>query len=242
MLENKKVIIFDLDGTLIDSIGIWNTVDKELIKVLGGNEDDEVLIAERRDKLLKEFNQAEDAYLEYCGCLKEQYNSSMDKVEVQKARQRISRNYLTNVIDYKKDADKVLTYLKQKGFILALATTTGENAIEIYKTENRNIKSKADFNEIFTIIMSKKSVKNLKPDPEIHNKILEALNVQPEECLIFEDTIMGVEAGINAGIEVVSIYDKYSDCYRDEINKKTKYQFKDFTEVLNAIKLELEGE
>ena len=32
MLENKKVIIFDLDGTLIDSIGVWNDIDIELIK------------------------------------------------------------------------------------------------------------------------------------------------------------------------------------------------------------------
>ena len=44
MLENKKVIIFDLDGTLIDSIGIWNEIDKKLIEKIGGKEDNEVFI------------------------------------------------------------------------------------------------------------------------------------------------------------------------------------------------------
>ncbi len=34
MLKGKKVIIFDMDGTLIDSIGIWNEIDKELIKAI----------------------------------------------------------------------------------------------------------------------------------------------------------------------------------------------------------------
>ena len=35
MFKNKKIIIFDMDGTLIDSVGVWNEVDKELIKKLG---------------------------------------------------------------------------------------------------------------------------------------------------------------------------------------------------------------
>ena len=51
MLENKKVIIFDLDGTLIDSVGIWNEIDRRLIAEVGtiavGDED----IGKQRDEL-----------------------------------------------------------------------------------------------------------------------------------------------------------------------------------------------
>lgn len=44
MVKGKKVIIFDMDGTLIDSIGIWNEIDKELIKTIGnGSIDNEML-------------------------------------------------------------------------------------------------------------------------------------------------------------------------------------------------------
>ena len=75
---------------------------------------------------------------------------------------------------------------------------------------------------------------------EIHYKILNELKVKKEECLIIEDALVGVEAANNAGIEVTVIYDKYSDCNREEINKLSQYRFKDYNEMLNYIKNELE--
>ncbi len=71
MLEGKKVIIFDMDGTLIDSIGIWNEIDEELIKTIGNGSIDNIDIGKQRDEKLKEYSKCEDAYLEYCGFLKE---------------------------------------------------------------------------------------------------------------------------------------------------------------------------
>ena len=56
MFKGKKVIIFDMDGTLIDSIGIWNAVDKALIRKLGYNGDiSEVEIQKQRDDILKKY-------------------------------------------------------------------------------------------------------------------------------------------------------------------------------------------
>ena len=69
MLKNKKVIIFDLDGTLIDSIGIWNDIDEKLIKTIGDGTIDNIDIGIQRDSKLKEFSKFDDAYLEYCGFL-----------------------------------------------------------------------------------------------------------------------------------------------------------------------------
>ena len=70
-------------------------------------------------------------------------------------------------------------------------------------------------------------------------KILEELNVKPEQCLIVEDALIGVEAGNSANIEVAVIYDKYSDKQRKKINDLSQYQFADFEEMLNYIKDEL---
>ena len=235
MLKNKKVIIFDLDGTLIDSIGVWNDIDKELIKTIGNVEVD-IDIAKQRDEKLKEYSKTEDAYLEYCGFLKEKYNSNMSKEEIKKLRYKIADNYLENIIDYKPNAEKLLKYLKEKDFVLVVASTTNDHTIEKYKNHNKNIINKANFEDIFTLIYSKGAVKELKPNPEIHYKILKELNVKPEQCLVIEDSLIGVEAANNANIEVAVMYDKYSDCSREEINKLSDYQFNDFNEMLDYIK------
>ncbi len=242
MFKEKKVIIFDLDGTLIDSIGIWNAIDEEVIKSISSVKVIEENIGKQRDMKLKEYSKCEDAYLEYCGFLKEKYHAKMTKEEIKKLRYEIADKYLREVIDYKPNAEKVLKYLKEKGFILVIASTTNDHTIEIYKKHNRNIITKANFEDFFSIIYSKGAVKELKPNPAIHNKVLKELGVKPEECLIIEDSLIGVEAANNANIDVVVMYDKYSDCNRKTINELCQYQFKDFEEMLNYIKKELEGE
>ena len=241
MLENKKVIIFDLDGTLIDSIGVWNDIDKELIETVGSIPLDGIDIGKQRDEKLKEFNTSEDMYLEYCGFLGEKYKANLPKSEIKRIRYEIAAKYLQTIIDYKKDAEKVLKYLKEKNYILVLATTTNDHTIETYKKYNQNIISKAPLDSIFDLIYSKGAVKNLKPNPEIHYKILETINEKPEECLIVEDSLIGIEAAINANIDFIVMYDKFSDGNREKINKVSSKTFNDFNELLETIVDEIES-
>lgn len=236
MLENKKVIIFDMDGTLIDSVWIWNAIDEELITTIGtiplGNEN----IAKQRDDTLKKFSNSQDSYMEYCDFLREKYKSNLTKEEIRAKRYKIADDYLKNKVKYKPDAEKVLYYLKEKGYILAIASTTLKHCIDIYTTENKNLIEKANFKDIFDIILTKDDVKSKKPNPEVHQKIMQKFNVRPEECLIIEDALIGVEAAKNAGIEVAVMYDKYADGDREEINRMADYIFNDFLELLEKIK------
>lgn len=235
MFRNKKVIIFDMDGTLIDSIGIWNKTDEILIKKLAGREVKLPNIQQIRDRILSECKSG-DIYLEYCSVLGKKFNSNLAPEEILGLRDSISDDYLKNSIDYKPYADILLHLLKEKGYTLALATTTTSSKLDIYRNYNINIKSKADIDEIFSLVLSKDDVQEKKPSPEVHHKIVEAFNVEPSECLIIEDSLIGVEAAVNAGIDVAVIYDKYSDDDRERINKLSQYQFNNFKEIIDKVK------
>ena len=241
MLKGKKLIIFDLDGTLIDSIGIWNAIDQRLIEMIANIPINEKIdIGKRRDEKLKEYSKCEDAYLEYCQFLKDEYHAELSMQEIKKLRYEIADQYLKEEIDYKPQAEQVLRYLKEKGFLLAIASTTNDHTVEIYKKDNENIKKKANLEDYFSIIYAKGAAKELKPNPEIHQRILRELNLEPEQCLIVEDSLIGVEAAKHAKIEVAVIYDKYSDCNREQINRLCQYKFNNFGEMLKYIKNELE--
>ena len=71
----------------------------------------------------------------------------------------------------------------------------------------------------------------MKPNPEIYLKVLETLGVEPKECLIFEDSLIGVEAANRANIEVVAVYDKYSDADLEKIKQKATYCIHDYSEI-----------
>lgn len=75
MLKDKKVIIFDMDGTLIDSVGIWNQVDEALIQRIREDGKSEIKNVQRkRDEVLRKNDQADNPYIEYCTYLKKRIN------------------------------------------------------------------------------------------------------------------------------------------------------------------------
>ena len=237
MFKNKKLIIFDMDGTLIDSVGIWNEVDSKLIESIGGIITDEN-IQVQRDQTLKRFKDG-DIYLEYCRFLKEKYNSSFSAEEIYAKRKEIAYDYMINVVDFKPNAEIVIKRLKELGFILAIGTTTRRWNLDRYNKDNKKMMEKCILNDYFDIILAKEDVEKRKPDPEVHFKILETLNVKREEALIIEDSLIGVEAAKNASIECAVIYDKYSDSEREEIKNLSQYYFNDFNEMLEQINNEL---
>lgn len=241
MFKNKKVIIFDMDGTLIDSVGIWNEVDSKLISKFGNKKDEDlVAIQMQRDKSLSEFSKTENPYLEYAKVLNEKYDFKMDAEDVVKERYEISQEYLKNIVDYKPNADVFIKELKNRNFILIIASTTRRKNIEIYMHDNKNIIEKADLATYFNEIYTREDAKKIKPNPEIYLTVVQQFGVKKEDCIIVEDSLIGIQAAYNAGIESIAIYDKYSDNERNEINSMATYKAQDYEELIEKLKEEIE--
>ena len=80
-LSNKKYVIFDMDGTLIDSIGIWNEADFRIVNKFAGLQVDLELLQKNRDLFL-ETHSDEDIYVSYCGYLIQKYHMNISKEEL----------------------------------------------------------------------------------------------------------------------------------------------------------------
>lgn len=234
MLKGKRFIMFDMDGTLIDSVGMWNEVDRLFIKALGGCADG-VDVQSVRDGKLREYKASDNPYREYCAFVGEKYGSSLSPDELVTLRYNISHEFTAKTIDYKPNAEKLLRVLKEKGYTLIIVSTTKRSNMAVYRKENGNIIKKADIDKTFDAVYTREDAKEIKPSPEIYSRVLREHNARPEECLIFEDSLVGVEAANAAGIDVVAIYDKYSDNDRAEINSRVKASFNNFEEVLSVI-------
>jgi len=227
------VIIFDMDGTLIDSVGVWNLVDIELIKRLGGDEMNEEIVQLQRDSLLKEYSSFAQPYIEYCRTLGEKCGSNLTSEEIHDLRYEIADEYLVNVIDYKPFAEKYIKYLRENGYILAIATTTRRKNMDIYRLKNKNINSKAPIDEYFSLVLCREDVAKIKPDPEVFLKVLAEYVADASECIIFEDSLVGVLAANAAGIDVVAVYDKYSEGDRIDIEEFANYYINGFKDVFS---------
>lgn len=234
MLKDKKVIIFDMDGTLIDSVGIWNQVDEALIQRIRKDGKQELGdIQKQRDTILRKNNQTKNPYIEYCTYLKNTYQSNLSAQDIHTLRYEIAQDYLCHVIDYKKGADLFIKKLKELGYKLVIASTTTRSNMEIYRKLNQNIISKAHIDDYFTIVYTREDAKAIKPNPEIYLRVMKDLKVSAKDCLIFEDSLIGVEAAKNACVECVVVEDRYSIAQRQQINQLADYQIKSYLELFD---------
>ncbi len=232
-LKGKKLIIFDMDGTLIDSLGVWNEIDSKVVdRIRGDGLTTKDNMQEIRNDALRVFATSPNPYVEYCNFLTKKYKSTLSNEEVYALRYEIADNLIANKIEYKPFAPEFIKKLKREGYLLAIGSSAQRKNINIYRTRNKNVMDKAKLDDYFDLIIARDDCVEIKPHPEVFIKILSTLGVEAKDALVFEDSLVGVEASRRAGIECCVVYDKYSDHEREEINAIADHIIDSFEELL----------
>ena len=263
MLKGKKAVIFDLDGTLIDSLGIWNAVDEQLVAGLGRPDlasDPRTLARFREEALVRHAlkpnpyvgfcsdlaafcgsslsgEEEPNPYVGFCSDLAAFCGSSLSGEEVHRERYRISRTLLKTRVRLKPGAAAFVKLLARRGFKLAIATTTKRANIDIYANDNPHIAPELAFEQVFDAILTRENVSRIKPDPEVYRLALRTLGVRPDEALVFEDSLPGLQAAHAAGIETVVVRDPWSEADRESLREACDLYLESLLEAPDALGL-----
>lgn len=215
MLRNKKAVIFDLDGTLVDSMWMWKAIDIEYLGKFG------IELPSTLQKDIEGMSFSETAVY-----FKETFRipDSLDKIKAD--WNQMAYEKYTKEVDFKKGAMDFLKFCKKEGIKLGIATSNSRELVDATMEA-------LGANPYFDCIMTSCEVAKGKPAPDIYLAVAGKLGVQPEECLVFEDIEMGILAGKNAGMEVCAVEDDFS---MDQIAIKEQladYYIKDYREVIS---------
>ena len=216
MLKGKKAVIFDMDGSLVDSMWVWLEVDR-------------IYMEKHRLTAPETFHKDIEgmSYIETAQYFVDTFDSlGRTREEVmQDWRDMAVDLYATRVFP-KPGAVDFLDEMRKRGVLLGIATSN-DREIAQAALDARGL------NKYFASVCTSSEVASGKPAPDMYLKVAEDLGVHPSECLVFEDIPKGILAGKNAGMVVCAVDDDFSR--RDEQEKKrlADYYIRDFYEIMN---------
>ncbi|MFL1896546.1 beta-phosphoglucomutase [Aquimarina sp. 2-A2] len=203
----KKGFIFDLDGVIVDTAKYHYLAWKNLAEELG------ISFSETQNEQLKGVSRIRslEKILEW-GNL-EISQDKFDKLLVEKNEEYLSYIDKMDQNEILPDVVRVLEYLKTQNCGIALGSAS-KNA--------RIILDKVSLREHFETIIDGTDVTKAKPDPEVFMKGAERLNIAPEHCVVFEDSVAGIQAANAAGMISIGIGDSAILYEADHVFKNFK--------------------
>ena len=184
-----KAVLFDLDGTLIDSehfyLECWNEI-----------------LAEVGAKLT--FN---DWWTNYAGkpmllnakMLADKYGIKTPANELIERRAKLTvARFKTVDVRLMPFVPEILDFFREKGLTLAIVTSSQRKDVEAIFERN-------GLGHFFKLLVTRTDVANSKPHPESYDRCRELLGLEKEECIVFEDTLTGLTAAKAAGLVCFAI-------------------------------------
>lgn len=189
-MKNIEAVIFDMDGVLIDSERISLKCYQEVLK----NYDYEI----NEKSYVKFIGRNVDGIKEV---MQEEYGKDFPFDEIYKKKVKLSLEYTNkNGVKIKPGVHELIDYLNEENYKIAVATSTRRvRALELL--EKAKIKEKVNY------VVCGDQVENSKPNPEIFIKAAEGLDIEPQKCLVIEDSDAGIMAAHAANMTGIHVPD-----------------------------------
>lgn len=203
--NNIKGAIFDMDGTLTDSMGRWSEIYAMLIDYLKIElpqgftmKVNHIPMRKRVGEILKLLS------LDFCE--EEVYSFWIEKTVEYYNKDFKTKPYML----------EALKTLKEQNVVMAIATASDIRCAEAFIKSN-------NLTEYISIITGLEEVSRPKSYPDIYLKAAKRLSVDPSECIVFEDALTAIKAAKVGGFLVCGVQDDSSRCDEEQIKKISNF-------------------
>ena len=219
-LDNKEfeTVIFDMDGTLIDSTSLWHDIDKRFF-------------SKRGLELPKDYAQ----HIVHLGLkqaavyTKETYHLSDTVEEIMAEWHQMSLDMYKNEVELKPGVIELLDLFQKNGIKMAIATANDE---PLYMP----CINRLGIRKYFTFIADVNSAKEGKQNAKIYLDLAKALGSKPENTLVFEDMPTCVKTAFNNGFITVAVDDNASKDYQQDKTDNSHLFINNFFELLEKLR------
>ena len=204
-----KCAIFDFDGTLFDSMFIWESVGEIYLRSLG----------KEPKPSLREDVRALSLYQSACYFRKE-YDLPLSEEQIMSGINKTIEHFYINEVMPKPYVTEFLEKMKQKGIPMCIATASDRYQIEAAL-------SRCGMSHYFEAIFTCSEVGCGKDEPVIFRRAMEYFNSDRSSSIIFEDALHAIKTAKNDGFTVVSVFDN-SEKRQDEVRALSDCYIRDF--------------
>ncbi len=214
-MRRFAAILFDLDGTLVDSEKLWLQAEIDLIESCGKQYDPIThaqlrgVSAERTAELIRTL-----------------YGVTLEADQILAMVQGHVKTLLKTQAQMKPGAEELLAYVREIGIPAAIVSNSSQDIVAA-TLENRAWAS------IFRAIFPREAAQHAKPAPDLYLHAAQQLGVDPRDCLIIEDSLTGVTAAVASG---ATCYAVPEDHHHSEIRSITPYVFDSLLDVFEHIR------
>lgn len=205
--------IFDMDGSLVDSMWVWTAIDREFLGRHGYQ------VPKDFQKDLGGMSLKEMSYY-----FKKRFSIPMSPEEIQEEWNRMAFYKYQHEVFLKPGARSFLAWLKENHVKTGIATSNSRKLVEA-------LLESLGLSGFFHAVITGDEVSRGKPDPEIYIKASLKMGAGADRCLVFEDIVPGLQAGLAAGMQVCSVWDRASEAKQEEKEALAHYSIRDFRDI-----------